>query len=367
MSSARPVRRYTRRPPTSPASLDRLADAIHTLLQASSTGDPFLIARGLEALTDHLGATLATLVTVSGSTMDTRWWHPETTDAPAPEPVRPLCEWLAAHPDRMLVIQDMAVGPHLKDGEELRLLPHRAALACALHHAKGVQALLFVFFDRPRTFSRVEFALLEAVGGFLGRMLEAEDLKQSVHRLEDALAITQAVMQDSSVRDPETDLPNLHYLEIWGKALLGLEDRPASLVVAECRFDPRGGTARARLREAAGSMRASDLVARVGPDRFQVILRNTPRHRADFQLHRFLGHLGGAPMGVTLWVPGPKGLSLASCSPRLQEALAESLRMETPTLVWRLPQDPLASPPPAPTGAVPGEARPWKPPVIRRS
>lgn len=366
MPAPQPARRYARRSPKAKASLDRLADAIHTLHQASTAGDPLLIARGLEVLAEHLGGSLATLVTVAGTTMDTRWWHPDTPEATAPEPIRPLCEWLAGHPDRVLVIQDMEDGPHLKDGAELRLLTHRAALACTLHRSGGVQALLFVFFDQPRAFSRMDFALLETVGGFLGRMLESEDLKQSVARLEDALAITQAVMQDSATRDPETDLPNRHYLEIWEKALLGLEDRPASLVVAECRFRLDGGNARTRLRQAAESVRASDLVVRMGQDRFQVILRQTPRHRADLQLHRFLSHLGGAPMGATLWIPGPNGLPLASCGALLQEALEASLRMVIPNLVWRLPPPAAEAPAPAPPEP-PGKPRPWQPPVIRRS
>ncbi len=315
---------------------------------------------------DHLGGSLATLVSVAGPALDTRWWHPETAGGEAPEPVRPLCQWLSVHPDRMLVIENMGSGPHLKDDEGLRLLAHRAALACALRHGTGPRALLFVFFDRPRAFTRMDYALLEAVAGFLGRMLEAEDLKQSVHRLEDALAITQAVMQDSSIRDPETDLPNLHYLEIWERALLGLEHRPASLVVAECRFHPRDAQAMARLRQAAGSIRGNDLVIRAGVDRFMVILRQTPTNRADLQLHRFLSHLGGAPMGATLWVPGPLGLGIASCNERLQQALDESLRMALPTLVWRLPQAESGPPVPSAGTGAPGVPRPWQPPILRR-
>ena len=364
MPAPQPARRFARRSPKAQASLDRLADAIHTLHQASAAGDPFLVARGLEVLTEHLGGSLATLVTVGGTTMDTRWWHPESPEALAPEPIRPLCEWMASHGERVLVIQDMDTGPHLNGAEELRLLPHRAALASTLHRGGGVQTLLFVFFDQPRAFSRMDFALLETVGGFLGRMLESEDLKQSVARLEDALAITQAVMQDSAIRDPDTDLPNRHYLEVWEKALLGLEDRPTSLVVAECRFRLADKATRTRLRQAAESVRASDLVVRIGQDRFQVILRQTPRHRADLQLHRFLSHLGGAPMGATLWIPGPQGLPLASCGTLLQEAVEESLRMVIPNLVWRLPAPAAEAPaPPEP----PGKPTPWQPPVIRRA
>ena len=102
--------------------------------------------------------------------------------------------------------------------------------------------------DRPSggiIFTTVQkFALLDAVAGFMGRVVEIEDLKLSLHRLEESLAITRAVMEDSSIRDAETDLPNLRYLEVWQRALLGSDQRPESLVVAE--FHLGLGAARTR-------------------------------------------------------------------------------------------------------------------------
>lgn len=361
MPAPLPTRRYlARRPRPASASLEGLADAIHTLHQASSAGDPLLIARGLQVLSEHLGASLATLVTVSGAALDTRWWHPET--GPLPEPVRPFCEWLSAHPERMLVVPDMAQGPHLNGAEEVRHLAHRAALGCALRHGNTVKALLFTFFDAPRPFSRMDFALLEAVGGFLGQMLAAEDLKQSVHRLEDALAITQAVMEDSSIRDPETDLPNLRYLEIWQRTLLTSDPRPTSLVVAECRLALQGRRDVARLRKAAEGVRASDLLVRAGPDRFLAIFRNTPRALAHAMLLRLRTQLGNPPLGATVWVPGPSEPGWEACQPRLDAALAESRATVLPSLAWRLPEG-LPPEPPEPSR----EPRPWQPPVIRRT
>ena len=170
----------------------------------------------------------------------------------------------------------------------------------------GVKALLFVFFDRTRAFPRAEFALLEAVAGLIGQVIEIEDLKQSLTRLEDALAITRAVMEDSSVRDPETDLPNLRYLEIWQKAMLGSEHRPESLVVAECRVTIRNRKDVARILKAAEGVRAGDLVVRVAPGRFLIIFQHTPRSIAHIQLLRLRTQLDSAPMGATLGIPGPE-------------------------------------------------------------
>jgi hypothetical protein len=231
----------------------------------------------------------------------------------------------------------MAAGPHLSAlaGEAP---PYRAALGCALRQAGGVKALVFAFFDQPQHFSRAQFALVEAVAGFISRVMEIEDLKQSLHRLEDALAITQAVMEDSTTRDVDTDLPNLRYLEIWEKAMLASEHRPESLVVAECTLAAKGRKEAGRIKVAAEGVRAGDLVVRGPGGRLLVIFRHTPRSIAHVLLLRMRTQLGSIPMGVTLWVPGPEGLGLESCRPRLSAALEESRAMAQPGLVWHLPE-----------------------------
>lgn len=363
----RRIQRYVARFRPPAASLDQLAGAIHTLLQASSSGDPFFLARGLELLTGRLGASLATLVMVAGGSAEIRWWHPEIEGEAPPTPVLPLCEWLLQHPERTLVIQDMDRGPHLQGHPELRNLPFRAVLGCALRHGEGVKGLLFAHFAAPRAFHRGEFALIEAVAGFIARVLEVEDLKQSLGRLENALAITQAVMEDSSIRDGETDLPNLRYLEVWEKAMLGSEHRPPTLVVAECRFRVRGRKDVAKVRKAAEGIRAGDLVARIAPERFQVIFQHTPRSVAHIQLLRLKAQLDGAPMGATLWVPGAEGLGLETCHTRLQAALEESSQMGQPALVWHLP-DGHTEGPPIPVRARPAPSAPqtWQPPMLRK-
>jgi GGDEF domain-containing protein len=260
----------------------------------------------------------------------------------------------------------MASGPHTLDLAQ-QALPHKAALGCALRRRDRVKALLFVFFDQPRAFPRAEFALLEAVAGFMGQVVEIEDLKQSLHRLEDTLAVTRAVMEDSSTRDAETELPNQRYLEIWQRAILSSETRPDSLVVAECRVDVRDRKDVARILKAAEGVRAGDLVARVAPGRFLVIFQHTPRSIAHVLLLRLRMQLGGAPMGATLWVPGAEGQGLESCQPRLDAALAESRAMAQPALVWRLPEgmaeESMPPKPPAPEPAVPQR---WEPPLLRQ-
>lgn len=362
------LRRVTRRLAPSTVSLTHLTQTIHALLQAGGGGDPFVLSKSLELLVHHLGASQAVLVMVAGPSVELRWWFPEVREEAPPALIPSFCEWLLHHPERTLVIRDMATGPHLRQMGDPGAIPHQAAMGCALRQGEGVRALLFAFFDKPQAFSPAEFALLEAVAGFIGRILEIEDLKQSLNRLEDALAITQAVMEDSSTRDPETDLPNLRYLEIWEKAMLGSEHRPDSLVVAECQVVMKGRKDVSRLRKAAEGIRAGDLMVRMDQGRFLIIFQHTPRSIAHILLLRMRMLLNGAPMGATLWVPGPKGLGLESCQTRLDAALKESRDMEQPALIWHLPEGFVEEPSPhkhAPA-AHPATPQRWEPPMLSK-
>ncbi len=175
-------------------------------------------------------------------------------------------------------------------------------------------------------------------------------------------------MEDSSTRDAETDLPNLQYLEIWQKAMLESDQRPESLVVAECHLTIQNKEDVARLVKAAEGVRAGDLVVRVAPRRFLIIFRQTPRSVAHILLLRFRMHLEGALMGATLWVPGAEALGLESCQPRLDAALAESRAMEPPGLAWHLPvgfqEEPLPRRRSAPKPTAPQR---WEPPTLRKA
>lgn len=372
MPDQRLLKRYLRRLAPGATALDRLAQAIHALHHTGGARDPFFLSKSLEMLVEHLGASQATLVMVSGTVAETRWWHPEQEEEEPPAAIPSFCDWLLAHPERTLVVRDMASGPHAPNLTDPQSLSYRAALGSAIRQAEGVKALLFVFFDRTRTFPRAEFALLEAVAGLIGRVIEIEDLKQSLNRLEDALAITRAVMEDSSVRDPETDLPNLRYLEIWQKAMLGSEHRPESLVVAECRVTVRNRKDVANVLKAAEGVRAGDLVVRAAAGRFLIIFQHTPRSVAHVLLLRLRLQLGGVPMGATLWIPGPDRQGLESCQPRLESALAESQAMPQPALVWHLPEGVAEvvpeEPPPRKDPAAPRTPAPqrWEPPRLRK-
>lgn len=366
MPDRRFLQRYARRLRPRASSLDALAEALRALLKAGSSGDPFFLAHSLELLVRHLGAAQASLVMASGDTLETRWWHPECEGEDPPGPVASLCTWLQAHPERTLVARDFQTGAPFRDDPTLQALPYRAALGCALHQSGTVRGLVFVYFREPREFPRGELVLLDAVAGFIGRVLEVEELKVTLNRLENALAITQAVMEDSSTRDPETDLPNLRYLDIWEKALLGSGQRPKSLVLATCQMPVRNKRDVANLRMAAEGVRAGDLVVRMAPDRFLVVFQHTPRSLAHILLLRLRTQLGGIPMGATLWIPGNENLGIESCQGRLTAALKESRAMDSCSLVWNLPAGYQEEAQPKRRGAPPIVGpQPWQPMTLR--
>ena len=360
------LKRYLREARLQPSVLENLSGALKDLLRVGSSGDPFILLHSMELLVGHLGASKATLVMVTDDLAETRWWSPELPDEEPPAPVAPLCAWLLANPERTLVAKDFREGAPYKDKPEFQALPYRAALGNALVLGGTVRALVFAFFEAPKDFTRADFALLDAVAGLMSRVLEIEDLKVSLNRMEDALAITRAVMEDSSIRDAETNLPNLRYLEIWQKAMLGSSQRPKSLVVAECLVAVQNRKDVARILKAAEGVRAGDLVVRVAPGRFQIIFQHTPRSLAHILLLRLRTQLGSAPMGATLWIPGPEGQGLDSCQPRLEAALAESRAMAQPALVWQLPEGYQEDLRPQQRSA-PGPSTPqrWEPPTLQ--
>ena len=125
------LRRVARRLAPSTVSLRHLTQTIHTLLQVGGGGDPFVLSKSLELLVRHLGASQAVLVMVAGTSVELRWWFPEVREEAPPALIPSFCEWLLSHPERTLVIRDMATGPHLSQLGDPGAIPHKAA--CALN------------------------------------------------------------------------------------------------------------------------------------------------------------------------------------------------------------------------------------------
>lgn len=318
--------------------MDRLLAAIQTLQKAGNAEDPLFLAHGLDLLVGHLGAELAVLVSVEGPCFETRWWSPDRGENDPPPPVQAFCRWLADHPQRTLVLRDIPKDGRLGKLAELQGRGIQSALGAALWRGGEVKAMVFAHFRKPRAFGRAELALLGAVAGFMGRMLEVEDLKAALARVENALAITKAVMEDSSIQDPATDLPNLRYLDIWLKANLEGGRPPQPMAVALFRASAGSRKDAGRLRRAAEQIRGSDLLVAAGEDRFLVLLLGATKGLAHILLTRLRNQMEGCAMGATLWLPGLDDPALDSARKRAEAALQDSMANPPAGVSWNLPE-----------------------------
>jgi hypothetical protein len=326
--------RYARRLAPGRRALEELVEAIQTLLQVTSKEDPLFLVHGLELLVAHLHCARAILVTVAGSVLETQWWSPDGRTVP--ERVPSLCRWLLENPHRTLVLRDVPQDLNWRDDPDLRRQGIQAAAGAALWENGTVRGLVLLHFEAPRPFSRAELALLTAVAGYLSRILEIETLKSTLRDLENSLAITRAVVEDSSIQDPATDLPNLRYLEIWLKANLAAASREQEVMtVAEWYLSVESSEGLRRMKEVAERIRGGDLLVSMGHGRFLLVLQRTPKGLGQIFLHRLRPKLGPLPMGATLWVPGVDDIRLDSVLKRLEHAVEESRAQTTPDLVWR--------------------------------
>ncbi len=340
---------------------DRLLAAIQTLLGAGGGDDPLFLAHGLDLLVANLGADLAYLVSVEGAVHETRWWSPDRGENDPPPVVQPFCRWLVEHPERVMVLRDIPREGRLAAAEERDV---QAALGVALWQGGQARSLVFVHFRRPRSFSRVELALFGFITGLMARSLEVEDLKAGLGRLENALAITKAVMEDSSIQDPATDLPNLRYLDIWLKANLGSGRRPEPMAVALFRAPAKTRKDLGRLRLAAEQIRGADLMVAAGEGRFLVLLLGATKGLAHILLMRLRNQLDGVAMGATLWDPDLDDAGLDGARKRAEEALRESAAGEPGSIVWRIPEGHVPPPRPRPA-ALELDAGPQEPSAPR--
>jgi len=327
--------RYVRRLEPGCRALDELVEAIQTLLQVTSREDPLFLAHGLELLVAHLHCDQAFLATVAGTGLETQWWLPDAPEPP--ERVPAFCAWLLKNPHRTLVLRDIPRDLHWRDDLDLARLGIQAAAGVTLWENGRVLGLVLLQDKAPHPYTRAELALLVAVGGYLSRILEIETLKSALRDLEISLAITRAVVEDSSIQDPATDLPNLRYLEIWLKANLAAASREHEVMtVAEwclCVETPDGLR---RMKDVSERIRGGDLLVSMGRGHFLLVLQRTPKALGQIFLHRLREKLGALPMGATLWVPGTDDIRLESVLRRLELAVEESRTLSPPELAWRV-------------------------------
>jgi hypothetical protein len=312
--------------PRSQASLEGHLRAYDQLLRRATEAAPALFAHSLEHLRNHLKVDVVMLARPSADAWVSAWQFP---DSNRPTPGAPA-RWAMDYPGRTLVIRDTRVDERWAGHPDLEGL---GALAVVSVWEGGVPGgALLALSDHPRPFTRPEVALLHAVSGLLGKALEVEALKVDLHRLQEALALTEAVVEDSALQDGATGLPNRRYLEIWLKANLYLARRRAE-PMAVVRWTQPPKELRL-LRAVAESLRGEDLLICEGQGRCFLLLPRTPKGGAQILIHRLRQKLGDLPMTATLWEPELDDLQLASVRTRLDAAQTEAQALPK-TVAWR--------------------------------
>lgn len=310
----------------SQAVLEGHLRAYDQLLRRATEAAPALFAHSLEHLAKHLRVGAVLLARPQGERWSAPWQYPEATLRPPEAP----CRWVMDYPGRTLVVRDAHHDDRWGGHPDLRGLGAMAAVG--VWEGGNAGGVLLALSDHPRTFTRPELAMLHAVSGLLGKALEVEALKVDLHRLQEALALTEAVVADSALQDAPTGLPNRRYLDIWLKANLYLARRRGEGMAVLRWTQPIKELK--LLRSVAEGLRGEDLMICEGKGRCLLLLPRTPKGGAQILIHRLRQKVGELPMVATLWDPETDDLQLKSVRARLDEAQHEAQALPK-TVAWR--------------------------------
>jgi hypothetical protein len=293
------------------------------------TGDeaPALFEESLGLLRAQLGTDRAALIRQTPQGCEWSWQVPEDPPLAVPQA---LCRWILDNPGRTLHLRDAARDRLWAGHPELKGIG--SALGTAYYEGARPAGALLVLGRAPRAFTRSQVALLHTVAGMLGKALEVELLRLDLQRMQEALALTTAVVEDSLLQDPQTDLPNRRYLDIWLKANLYLARR-RSEPMACVRWDQPTSELR-MLRVIVESLRGEDLLVCEGHGRCLLLLPRTPKGGTQILIHRLRQKVGNLPMAATLWDPDQDDLGLHSVRSRLEEGLAQAKMDPGQPVLW---------------------------------
>ncbi len=310
----------------SQAVLEGHLRAYDQLLRRAAEAAPGLFAHSLEHLRKHLRVDAVLLARPAGEGWAAPWQFPEENRHPPAAPSR----WVMDYPGRTLVVRDARLDGRWAGHPDLKGVGAMAAVSIWEGGAPG--GALIALSAQPRPFTRPELALLHAVSGLLGKALEVEALKVDLHRLQEALALTEAVVEDSALQDGPSGLPNRRYLDIWLKANLYLARRRAEpMTVVRWTQPPKELRL---LRPVAEGLRGEDLLICEGSGRCLLLLPRTPKGGAQVLIRRLRQKLGDLPMAATLWEPEQDDLQLTSVRLRLEAAMTEAHSLPK-TVAWR--------------------------------
>ena len=267
-----------------------------------------LFDHGLDLLVRHLRVDRAMVSSVTGRGVEHLWCAgaPADLGAAAPpehDPSQPFCSQVLAPPEATLVIPDARIDPGWAQHPVWRSLGIRAFVGAPLRSSGKPVGVLSVQSESAHVWRASEVALVDAMAALFGQALEVEALKAKLGQTQEALELAAAVVQDSAMESPGTGLPTRRYLEVWSRGCLEAARRHRELLSLVAWTQPPSPGREEALGRLAGSLRAVDLLADLGQDRFLLVLPRTLRAGAERVLERFRRVLGPLPMGATLWNP----------------------------------------------------------------
>jgi hypothetical protein len=319
-------------------------DALMELLQAAPAETTDLFSGSLDLLVARLGMDLALMTRVSELGCEVFWWSARADFSPEPfiqAPLSPFCERVMAWSRRTLVVRDTHAEASWAGLPEVRASGIRSFLGAPLWEGGQIIGTLGVQSAVPRDFSHAEVAMVAAVAKLISKSLEIEDLKNQLRLTREALELSSAVLEDSSLHSPSTGLPNLRYLEVWLKANLTLARRnQESMPLLLLRPAGSAGEA-AALRSMGETLRGVDLMVDRGDGTILLLLPGTQTEGVPLLFER-LQKLSPArfPAGATVWEPAADDLELRSALRRMRQALQESEGKGPDHLVWKLAPPP---------------------------
>jgi len=280
-------------------------EALDELVDKTFQDATRFFSHGLELLVQRLGVDRAAMTRVTGMGLETCWWATSgriNQEHPIHESDEHLCPRVLEHPDRVLVIKDIQTDAQLRDHVMVQRMGVRTYLGLSLGTSDQVLAVLSLQSLEPRTWMPLEVSLVKAVASLFSRTLEIEVLKEELQATRNVLDITAALVEDHSLENTETGLPNQRYLSVWLKSHPHLARRTDEAMAVALWRIPVGVEQKGLLSEISTSLRGEDLLVDLGEDCL-LLLPRAELEGMQILLERIRAILGPIPMGATLWQP----------------------------------------------------------------
>ena len=322
------------------SAADPQMDALMELLQAAPAEAADLFSNSLELLVSRLGMDLALMTRKSDLGWEVFWWATRKDFNAGDfidQPVGGLSQRVMDWSRRTLVVRDAQAEAAWDDVPEVRDRGIRSFVGAPLWEAGLIIGTLGVQSAYPRDFNHAEVALVAAVDKLISKTLEIEDLKSQLRLTREALELSSAVLEDSSLHNPASGLPNLRYLEVWLKANLTLARRNREPMPLVLLVPASGETAPEGLKALGETLRGVDLMVDRGDGSLLLLLPGTPKEGVPQLLER-LSRLSPAPfrLSATVWDPLRDDLELRSALKRLKSGReAGELSSTDPMVLFR--------------------------------